>query len=144
MAYSDKRLQLRLSIAVICCAVCAVLYSWGGVEAKWLRRFVMPAVFFATAFGLTRNWRVLITAPLAVLGMCLGYGADVLWLKIVKRWYCGALIGFGLSCNIVYAILASAISIVLGVFNPFPARYEEMLLGLVYSSAIFLYVKETK
>ena len=92
MAYSDKRLQLRLSIAVIYCAVCAVLYSWGGVEMKWLRRFVMPTVFFATAFGLTRNWRVFITAPLAVLGLCLGYGADIAWLKAVKRAYCGLLV----------------------------------------------------
>ena len=26
--------------------------------------------------------------------------------------------------------------------EPFPARYEEMLLGLVYSSSLLLYVKE--
>ena len=141
---NDKRLQLRLTVAVIAVAVCAVLYSWGGVEAKWLRRFVMPAVFFATAFGLTRNWRVFITAPLAVLGMCLGCGADVLWLKAVKRAYCGVLVGAGLSQSIAYSVFAMSASVVLGVFNPFPARYEEMLLGLVYSSAIFLYVKETK
>ena len=140
---SDKRLQLRLSIAVICCAVCAVLYSWGGVEAKWLRRFVMPAVFFATAFGLTRNWRVLITAPLAVLGLCLGYGADVVWLKAVKRAYCGVLVGAGLSQSIAYSVFAMSASVVLGVFNPFPARYEEMLLGLVYSGSLILYVKES-
>lgn len=138
---SDKRLQLRLTVAVIAIAVCSSLYSWGGVEFKWLRRFVMPAVFFATAFGLTRNWRVLITAPLAVLGLCLGYGADVVWLKAIKRAYCGLLIGAGFAQSIAYAVFAMFVSIVLGVFNPLPARYEEMLLGFVYSSSLLLYVK---
>ena len=141
---NDKRLQLRLSIAVICCAICAILYSWGGVEAKLLRRFVMPAVFFVTAFGLTRNWKTLLTAPFAVLGLCLGYGADVLWLKAVKRAYCGVLIGAGLSWSLAYSLFCVIVSVLIGTLNPFPARVEEMLLGLVYSSAIFLYVKETK
>jgi len=139
---TDKRLQQRLSIAVIAIAVCASLYSYGGVDMKWLRRFVMPFIFFASAFYLTRDWRTLITAPLAVLGLCLGYGADVLWLKILKRGYCGLLIGAGLSQSISYAAFAMATSIVLGVYNPFPARVEEMILGLVYSSSLLLYVKE--
>ena len=140
---SDKKLQLRLTVAVIAIAVCSSLYSWGGVEFKWLRRFVMPAVFFATAFGLTRNWKVLIGAPFAVLGLCLGYGADTIWMKVIKRGYCGLLVGGGFSQNVWYAGFAVFMSIVLGVFNPFPARYEEMLLGLVYSSSLILYVKET-
>ena len=142
MPSSDKRLQLRLSIAVIAIAVCARLYSWGGVEMKWLRRFVMPAVFFATAFGLTRNWRVFITAPLSVLGLCLGYGAEAVWLKVLKRVYCGLLISSGLCLNLAYVVTATAISIVLGVLNPFSARVEEMILGLVYSSSLLLYVKK--
>lgn len=142
MRSSDKRLQLRLTVAVIAIAVCSSLYSWGGVEFKWLRRFAMPAIFFATAFGLTRNWRVFITAPLAVLGLCLGYGADVVWLKAIKRAYCGLLIGAGFSQSIAYAVFTTIASVLLGVFNPFPARYEEMILGLVYSSSLLLYVKE--
>lgn len=139
---SDKQLQLRLTVAVLTCAICACLYSWGGVEFKWLRRFVMPFVFFASAFYLTRDWRTLITAPLAVLGLCLGYGADEFWLKVLKRAYCGALVGAGLAQGLTFALAAAAVSVVLGVFNPFPARIEEMLLGLIYGSAIFLYVKE--
>ena len=139
---TDKRFQLRLSIAVMTVAVCTVLYSWGGVEVKALRRFVMPAVFFASAWYLSGNWRVLITAPLAILGLCLGYGADTVWLKVLKRAYCGALAGFGFSASIAYAAVATAVSVILGVFNPFPARVEEMILGAAYSSAIFLYVKE--
>ena len=140
---SDKRFQIRLSIAVMTVAVCAVLYSWGGVEAKFLRRFVMPFVFFASAFWLTKDWKVLIQAPFAILGLCLGYGAEAVWLKVLKRAYCGLLISSGLCLNLAYVVTATAISIVLGVLNPFPARVEEMILGAVYSSAIFLYVKET-
>jgi hypothetical protein len=102
----------------------------------------MPSVFFATAFGLTKNWRVFITAPFAVLGLCLGYGADVLWLKIIKRAYCGLIIGASLSLSIVFALVCMTISIFLGTMNPFHARIEEMLLGMVYSSSIFFYVKE--
>jgi hypothetical protein len=139
---NDKRLQLRLTIAVLTCAICACLYSWSGVECKWFRRFAMPAVYFAVAFGLTRNWKVLLGAPLSVLGLCLGYGADALWLKVIKRAYCGVLIGAGLSQSLVFAFVAMTASVILGVFNPFPARVEEMLLGAIYSSAIFLYVKE--
>ena len=144
MSSSDKRLQIRLSIAVLTCAVCAVLYSWAGVEAKYLRRFVMPIVFFASAFGLTRNWRVLIQAPFAMLGLSLGYGAENVWMKVLKRWYCGLICSLSFSMNIVYVIGATAVSIFLGVFNPFPARVEEMILGVVYSAAIFLYVSENK
>ena len=139
---SDKRFQLRLSIAVLTVAVCSILYSWGGCEAKWLRRFVMPIVFFASAFWLTKNWRVFIQAPFAMLGLSLGYGADNVWMKVLKRWYCGLICGFAFSMNVIYVAVATLVSIVLGVFNPFPARVEEMLLGFVYSSSIFLYVKE--
>lgn len=139
---NDKRLQLRLTIAVLTCAICSCLYSWGGVEFKWLRRFVMPLVFFASAFYLTRDWRTLVTSPLSVLGLCLGYGADNVWMKVLKRWYCGLLCSASFSMNIIHVVAATAISIAFGVFNPFPARVEEMILGLVYSSAIFLYVEE--
>lgn len=142
MSSSDKRLQLRLTIAVLTMAVCASLYSWGGVECKWLRRYAMPIVFFASAFGLTRNWKVLLQAPFAMLGLSLGYSADNVWMKVLKRAYCGAICGASFSMNIIYVTLATVISIVLGVCHPFPARVEEMLLGFVYSSAIFLYVGE--
>lgn len=139
---NDKRLQVRLSVAVLTCAVCAVLYSWGGVEMKWLRRFVMPVVFFASAFGLTRSWRVFISLPFSMLGISLGYGAETVWMKAVKRSYCGVITGLAFSQCLIYGFLIMVLSIVLGIFNPFPARVEEMILGLVYSSAIFLYVEE--
>ena len=67
----EQKFQIKLSVALLTVAVCTSLYAIGGVDGmggKWLRRFAMPIVFFASAFWLTRNWKVLIQAPFAVLG----------------------------------------------------------------------------
>ena len=144
----EKKEQLLIILKLIIIAICATLYAWGGMEMKWLRRFLAPAILGATCFGFTRDWKSLIKMPVFILASCLGYGADVLWVKIIKRSYVGLTFGAGsasyefLRKNWILGafalVLCVSVFVVFGVFNPFnSARIEETFLGLLtYAMAI--------
>jgi len=129
-------------------SVCGGLYALGGLEGGgglWIRRFLMPLVLGGTLFYFSRNWKSLLTIPLFIGTLHLGYGGDNLIYKIVRR----AIFGFsnGASSS-TYNItkkewLLSGIHIVgmvslyiaLGVFNPLPSAIEQLALG---SALVFL------
>jgi len=150
---SEKKLQFKTILAMLVVVLCASLYAWGGMEMKWLRRFVAPfsaAVFLAI---INKDPLQLIKAPLLGLSSSIGYGADNVLLKLTKRCYVG--LAFGLSASITdivrkrwiivsYTIASiTSIFIVYGVLNPVPARVEESLLGfIIYSMAILPSIKE--
>lgn len=135
-----------IKLAIIC--VCAILYCLGGAEfgwGKWLRRFLMPFIMVGGMFWFSRDWRSLISFPLLCIGLSLGYGADETWLKIIKRGYCGLLLGVGSSIgdwlnkrfliSISQTVLVTTAMILLGAFNPLPnARLEELAIGLSISA----------
>ena len=128
----EKKRQIRISIAIIIMAICSILYSWGGVEYKALRRYLMPIVYFASAYGFTRNWKSFIGLPFAILGLSLGYGSDNVWHKIIKRIYTSGITSLSFGYKYLWTLIPISIVTFLGVYNPLPARLEEMTIGFIY------------
>src|SRR3990167_9148154 len=110
------------------------LYSLGGRSGKWKRRFVASFVLAATVnvlCVLRGVWQPLMLAvwPILIGGFSLGYGADVLWLKVVRRLVyalavlmAGVLMAFILGGNAWWVlmpyIVVGLFSVFLGVKNP--------------------------
>jgi hypothetical protein len=121
----------------------ALLYCWGGMEMKWLRRFLAPAILCGGMFFYSRNWRALVQFPVMCAALCLGYGGtDLEWLKIVKRGVFGLANGAASSVSnfwnkrlllgVFQVVLVTGATICFGVWNPFPnARIEEFVIGLL-------------
>ena len=129
----------------------ATLYCLGGAEfgpGKWVRRYVATTILIGGSFYFSRDWRSLVGLPFLILGTSFGYGADNTIIKIIKRFYCGILLGAGSAASdwlnkryIIAAfltILTTGGMIVLGVTNCLPdARTEEFVIGLLIALPIF-------
>lgn len=140
-----KDIWIRLAI----CIVFATLWCLGGWGeflggAKWLRRFVAPLELSVGLFYFSRDWKSFITAPLLMIGGSLGYGGDDTLTKVIKRAYCGLILGIGSTAiswsnkrfvfTAFQTILVVMIMIYLGVYNPLAdARAEEFSIGLLIS-----------
>lgn len=152
----ERRLQIDQGIKLLLIAVCAMLYAWGGIEHKELRRFVAPGLVMAGAFYFTRDWRSLVMGPLFILASCLGYGADETWIKVLKRSYVG--LAFVLAASsyhiwrivqfkekkrwipVGFSFLILPCYVILGVYNPVQARIEETALGLADYAAALMFL----
>lgn len=156
---SEKKYQSKIIAGLLVTVTCASLYAWGGMEFKFLRRFIAPSVAAIFLAIVNREWIQLIKAPLLGIASSLGYGADETWLKVIKRAYVGLAFGIGASCtDVIKAIREdakkwivvgySAVAIIsayilFGVWNPVHARVEETLLGfIVYGLTIIPSIKE--
>lgn len=144
---SEKSAVRDVFIKIAIVLVFATLYMLGGWGefldgAKWLRRFVAPCVLSGGIFYFTRNWKALLIAPIVGLGASLGYGADNLWAKILKRGYCGIVMGIGTVADCIIdkkfvfsvfqTLFITVAMIYLGVANPLSdARAEEFCIGLL-------------
>jgi len=136
-------------------AVGCWFYMLGGRSGKWRRRFI-GAFICATAvwvglllMGLFR-WAALGLYPLLIAGFCLGYGADVIFTKIVKRGIVVAtlcLSGVLLACLLggnawwvlVLQVFIGTGSIFLGVKNPLQAAAEEFFVCLLLTECLIMY-----
>ena len=145
----EKKLQLEIFLKFVVIFICAGLYAWGGMEYKFLRRFVAPSLCALSLLYFTRDWKSLIVAPFLGMASSLGYGASDLWVKIFKRFYVGAAFATGANAFkffsirdnariIIYSSLAIISAYILfGVWGLMNARTEESFLGLtVYMSCI--------
>lgn len=153
---SEKKQQIHVLIKLLVVVVCCGLYSWGGIEHKWLRRFLMPLVYTLTMYAYSRDWRCFIQLPLMCLTLSTGYGVNSkfarlgrlifkpeIFVKCFARFVYGLLNGFSFSTyNIICkkplvwifgVIMAILGSVYLGVFNPTTARVEETLICLFFS-----------
>lgn len=142
---NEYKFQIRAFLKLLCVCGFALLYGLGGVEHKELRRYVAPLFITSCMWLFSRNWRVFIQAPLLMLTLSLGYGAEVFWVKIVKRLFYGTanaltIYGQWWSCKnkqtkIVMVslnlIIVPLVIVVLGVFNPINARSEELVIGFI-------------
>lgn len=138
----EKKLQFKVLIKALICVVFAFLYAWGGMEMKWLRRFLAPSLLIGSMLYFSRDWKCILQLPFMFISLSLGYGADLEIIKIIRRGIFGIINGVSSSTyNIIrkkwllvgfqIALLTSAY-IVFGVWNPLPnARTEEMYLGLL-------------
>jgi len=150
---TEKKLQLRIFLKLLVIIVFAGLYAWGGLEYKWLRRFLAPAVLCGAMFGFTKNWKTLIQFPFMVVSLSMGYGAESLWDRILRRGLFGLSNGASSSVyNIlnkkwllvgIQVVLLVGLYIAVGVWNPFPsARAEESFLGLMIPTIAMLSAEE--
>lgn len=138
-----KDLYIKLAIVIVCASL-YMLGGWGEFldGAKWLRRFIAPSVFSLGLFYFSRDWKCFISLPFLMIGSSLGYGADDNFIKVIKRGYCGALLGIGSSASgwmnkrFLFSIFQSLIvisgMIYLGLCNPLSdARAEEFAIGML-------------
>jgi hypothetical protein len=120
----------------------ALCYCWGGMEMKWIRRFVGPVILCLGMFAYSRSWKSLAQAPLMMITLSMGYGGtDLEWLKIVKRAFWGACNGVSSGFNgvlerrfwlpVAQVVILTGICVLLGVYNVLPnARVEEFTIGV--------------
>jgi hypothetical protein len=153
MAREERKIQLRVLLKLLCACAFALLYAWGGMELKWLRRFVAPALLSLSMFYFSRDWKVFIQLPVMFLTLSLGYGADTLLAKIFKRMCFGLANGVSSSIhNLIrknwllasfQVLLLIEVYFIIGVWNPFPsARAEETFLGLMIALIPMLSIKD--
>ena len=138
--------QLLAFLKIISAAVFGLLYGFGGMFKKWIRRIAAP-IWLAVVIVLITYLQKTISLwyfiwPLLLMGtLTIGYGSDKLEKKLIKRSLYGLAMGmsplpiaiitnnwilFGFNC-----FLCIAVSIVLGVFNPCRnARDEETLIAV--------------
>ena len=113
---------------------------WGGVEHKWLRRFIAPIWLSFSMFYFSRNWKCFLQASLQMITLSLGYGGtDLVWLKILKRGFYGltnsliAVVNQNKKLFYFHIPLCLFICVYFGVFNPFyNARAEELAIGFIF------------
>lgn len=157
---SENTLSLIAFIKVIVVAGFAFLYSSGGINGKWKRRFLGPTLLTIAVVGLalwqgTFSWYYLISFPLLVGALTLPYGGDSTHEKVIKRAvYALALcvavlpIAFVSEQWILYwlhCFMTIIVIIVLGVLNPVIARFEETLIGVfIVLLPIFMIGKKEK
>ena len=150
---SEEKYQTKIAVSLLIVVICALTYAWGGMEFKWLRRFLAPSLAAGFLALINKEPMQLIKAPLLGIASSLGYGADVVWLKVIKRAYVGLTFGLGAAITDIIrkrwvvagftCVLILSAFIIYGVINPVPARAEETLLGfLIYGMTIIPSVKE--
>jgi hypothetical protein len=152
---SENTLQLIAGLKLVWVACFAILYGFGGISNKWLRRFVGPfwmglGVYgFSTWTGSFHPWYLAYPLLLAI-SLHLGYGGDSIGKKLRKRSIYGLALGvsalplcFGNYLWLLFGfhvVLCVAVSVILGVFNPAKtARNEETLIAAL-STIIVLYL----
>jgi hypothetical protein len=150
---SEKKYQSKVILGMAVVVFCATAYAWGGMEMKWLRRFLAPfsaSVFLAI---INKDPLQLVKAPLLGIASSLGYGAETISWKITKRLYVGLAFSIGATITDIVrkkwlvvgfsTVLITSAFIIYGVWNPVHARVEESILGfLIYGMAIIPSIKE--
>lgn len=153
MPDTEKKTMIKVILKLLVVVVFASLYAWGGMEFKWLRRFVAPAILCLSAFAFSRNWKYLVQMPVMFITLSFGYGGSNILVKILKRAMYGLLNGASSSVvniwdkkwllGIGQVVLVTAAFVVLGVWNPLPsARAEEAALGAFIALLSMLSVKD--
>lgn len=146
---SERKYQWKVFIQCFVVIIFALLFSLGGLEGyeKWLRRFLAPTILIGGMYWSSRDLREILQLPFTFASLSLGYGADTLWSKILRRFIYGA--ANGVSFNLTglwtkkflwsgfHFVLTTGTCIILGVWNPLHARAEEFFIGLIIGSTIF-------
>lgn len=137
---NEKNQILDAFLRLLAAVIFAILYCMGGAGLLFLRRYVAPVeLTVAMLYFSGWDWKQ-IPAITGIGSLCLGYGADAEWTKILKRLLFGFANGLTFSIpNLLnkrfllagfQIILTPATCIAFGVWNPFPnARIEELVIG---------------
>ncbi len=146
--YTAAGSMLGLSLATL-------LYALGGRSGKWKRRFIASLILAATVniaslvMGRFSFWLFLVF-PALIAGFSMGYGADTLIWKIIRRTtYALSVIASGLIFCFVFGGNAwwvlpvhagiGLFSVYLGVRNPIYAAAEEVFVCAVLNIGLCMY-----
>lgn len=149
---SEHLLQAIASLKIVWLAAFAYLYGEGGIQNKWIRRFVgaawmMLGIFaFSMWQGCWHNWYLLFL-PIAIGGLTNGYRADKFMEKVRRRAVYGLLLSFAAIPLVAFShlwilfglhvVTAVLWSVVIGAFDaPKNARDNETLIA----AGCFLFV----
>ena len=152
---TEKKLQLKIFAGAVIVLICSGLYAWGGMELKFLRRYLAPIICATFLSVINREWLQLVKFPMLLGASCLGYGADTIGLKLWKRLYVGFTFSLGASvdkivkrkwASVAFTFLSViGVFMIYGVFNPVHARNEEFIIGaIIYTNAIIPAIKENE
>lgn len=131
----------------------ALLYTLGGRNGKWNRRFIASLILSSTVITLcvlrqSFSWWLLLIYPLLVVGYSLGYGADALGAKIIRRLvYALGVLMSGVLCAWVlggwWVLIPHAgvglWSIYMGVKNPIDSPAEEFVICMLLGLGLIMY-----
>lgn len=131
----------KVSIVVIF----GILFAAGGTDGMgglWVRRYLGAAVLAGGVFWYSRDWRSLLIAPLSALTMSLGYGSDILIVKVLRRALWGCLNGVSSSLSDLFnkrfllaglhIFILMVACIILGAWNGLPnAVIEQFAIGCI-------------
>jgi len=89
---SEGMLLVIWTIKALVVVLCAVLYRIGGWINKAVRRFLMPVVYMIACIGMVFwkglgfNWLMLLSLPLLIGTLCMGYSNNdgKGWIKRLK------------------------------------------------------------
>jgi len=143
------------SVAMLCLTLACFFYAWGGRSGKWKRRFVGSFVL-ACGLNLLFAWRgiwspwFLATYPLLAIGFSIGYGADSLDKKLIRRLIyafgilsSGLLVAWVLGGNAWFVLIphvgVGLWSIWLGIKNPIEAAAEETFICALLNICLLMY-----
>lgn len=153
---SETTLGLQAIGGLVGVVLASTLYMLGGRSGKWKRRFVGSAILAITVNvlfvlrGLWSPW-YLLTFPMLIGGFSMGYGADELGAKILRRSiYALGVCASGVLIAVVHGVPngywlliphigVGAFSIFLGVKSILPAAVEEVAVCMVLNLFLVFY-----
>ena len=153
----EYKVQLRMIGKMAWAFGFAILYALGGISNLWIRRFIAPVWLGGGMYLFSRDWRVLLQLPLLIGALHLGYGADMFWIKILKRLEFGMACGFsnvthlfdkGFDKKRFFTLFGLAVIwipifiAILGAINPVLARGEELMIGLMIGLMPMFIIKD--
>lgn len=143
------------AIQAVILVIGCFLYMLGGRNCKWKRRFLgsficATAVWVGLLLMGKFRWATLGLYPLLMIAFSLGYGAEVIFTKIIKRglivaFLClsGVLLAWSLGGRAWEILPLQAFigigSIYLGVRNPVHAASEEFFVCLLLTECLLMY-----
>lgn len=146
MALVEVRQLAQLVVASLALAAFSFLYSLGGREQKALRRYVGSSLFALACIGIAfwssvGSWWQFLSWPALMAALTLGYGANTLSRKLIRRFLYGLVVGlasvpFFLPMGLwELALFQTALAVVAstyyGIRNPMSAVGEEGQIGLL-------------
>ena len=143
---TEISLGILAVVALIICAIDCFFWMWGGRSGKWKRRYIGSFIQtlglnILSVIGGTWAWQYILSLGPEIGSRSMGYGGDSTGEKVLRRsvFAIGSLLvgvvlawGAGFSSKTVILLIcqaiASIITIILGVKNPFPAAVEEVFV----------------
>lgn len=157
---SEFNLGTLAAIALGICVIDCFFWMWGGRSGKWKRRYVGAAIqtlginIISLITG-TWAWQFILALGGEFGSRSMGYGGETTGEKVMRRavfavgsLVAGAMLAWGLGFNgkaitlLICQVIASIVSIILGVKNPLPAAVEEVFvcLSLKYINYGYLFI----